>query len=851
MGFWNSSKFTDLQDLEGFSDLESDSGIEEPLPASAESIELAKNLPSNLQDRKKLFAEKYPSIDAPYVEQIYQKNPSKFAENITNYAAMEKVARIKKFRANQKESLENDPNFQAASEEEKKNLLKQAYGAADTEAEKVRTGQKSAESAQDAVNDYLSTELAKAASFQHQNFLLRYVSEFSSHLKANTQPTKKTLVSEGQNTANNPLAPLRKTGNGYEILTMNTEKLSSLVPRVKFYKMVYKSSGATKTEIPFPTTSMGLSTTGKIFHADEGSTDPRTFFQNRDGFGIRSFEWVLQGQNEATKFVDTGAKLSLYFQDFAQFIAERSKDGKKFKYLDLILETKDELLKDNEVNYIVAEVGWSVPPQSGKFTQSELDAIKSNKVSLMLTMIEYNLNFDDSTTASFTLDIEYHSSYEKMMKSRRVNAIGPDKETTRELLKLRKQLQIIKDNQDKIGGEDLSSEIDEKNSEITQLKQTAGRQSRTSIFAWLVKNNRIFKIKVGLKDILTFQGVDPAVASTITSGLKSSQDKKDITAQIISLLEEEDGSTDAIETQEEIYFTSVGSVLDAVISNALDKNKLEAMGYPLYQADSQFLATTNILFSGKEINIYDIPVDTRLLSNFLYKHIVEPNTESVSLSDFISSFLQKVMEGKIEEYATRYNSSNREYKTTFVTSKSKINGRLNNKQVRSSFSEGHENSYIVIYSSPKNGEEMQLPYPADYFKSKKEDQEVNDIYHFNFGSSDSIVKSVNFEKTNLEAERERRIVEGGDPYAILRNVFDVNIDMFGNTMFYPGRMVYVNPSHSMGDGGRPWVKGSIFNTMGLGGYHIITNVSNFITDGSFNSTVKAKFVSSGNKVDGK
>ena len=72
--------------------------------------------------------------------------------------------------------------------------------------------------------------------------------------------------------------------------------------------------------------------------------------------------------------------------------------------------------------------------------------------------------------------------------------------------------------------------------------------------------------------------------------------------------------------------------------------------------------------------------------------------------------------------------------------------------------------------------------------------------------------------------------------------------MFGNTMFYPGSLVYVNPSNSIGDGGRPWIRGSVFNIMGLGGYHIIRNVTNTISDGVFSTQLKATYVSSGNKV---
>ena len=142
---------------------------------------------------------------------------------------------------------------------------------------------------------------------------------------------------------------------------------------------------------------------------------------------------------------------------------------------------------------------------------------------------------------------------------------------------------------------------------------------------------------------------------------------------------------------------------------------------------------------------------------------------------------------------------------------------------------------------------MALPDTNDYSKSKSIDSKQNGIYHFVFGSADSIIKNANFQKTEYEFERERRLSEGSNPYAILTNVFDVNIDMYGNTLFYPGSFVYLNPSHAIGDGGRPWKEGSIFNIMGLGGYHIVLGVTNQVTDGIFSTELKLKFVSTGEK----
>jgi hypothetical protein len=66
-------------------------------------------------------------------------------------------------------------------------------------------------------------------------------------------------------------------------------------------------------------------------------------------------------------------------------------------------------------------------------------------------------------------------------------------------------------------------------------------------------------------------------------------------------------------------------------------------------------------------------------------------------------------------------------------------------------------------------------------------------------------------------------------------------------MFYPGQYVYFDPV-AMGIG-KPFsndgTNRSISNLMGLGGYHIITEVGNSISPGKFETTVKALWESAG------
>jgi hypothetical protein len=207
-----------------------------------------------------------------------------------------------------------------------------------------------------------------------------------------------------------------------------------------------------------------------------------------------------------------------------------------------------------------------------------------------------------------------------------------------------------------------------------------------------------------------------------------------------------------------------------------------------------------------------------------------------------------LIENKIEKFTENYKPSKSVYQTTFIDSKNSVTGLKESVgPIRTAFTPGTDYSYIAIYAVPKDGSEYFLKYPKDYMKSKKEDLNERGVYHFVFGSKDSVVKSASFKKTDIENLKEQRIFETQNPYALLANQFSVDIDMFGNTLFYPGRLIYINPAHSLGGEGRPWIEGSAYAIMGLGGYHQIRKVRSQISDGGFSTQLEADFVASGFK----
>lgn len=121
-----------------------------------------------------------------------------------------------------------------------------------------------------------------------------------------------------------------------------------------------------------------------------------------------------------------------------------------------------------------------------------------------------------------------------------------------------------------------------------------------------------------------------------------------------------------------------------------------------------------------------------------------------------------------------------------------------------------------------------------------EDQ-LRGIYHFGIGKNKGILKKVQFKKADFnlrEARIERELLQSATGLAILANVYDITVTMFGNTLFMPGSLIYVDPS-GLGQIGLPTDPNSASRMLGIGGYHKVYNVKSYIESGKYETTLQA------------
>lgn len=113
------------------------------------------------------------------------------------------------------------------------------------------------------------------------------------------------------------------------------------------------------------------------------------------------------------------------------------------------------------------------------------------------------------------------------------------------------------------------------------------------------------------------------------------------------------------------------------------------------------------------------------------------------------------------------------------------------------------------------------------------------IYHFYIGADRGLVKEVSFSKAkkNFQAETmAQKAVASGDEFAEIFNLFNVDMEMLGNTLLKPGCHIFVNPTLT-------GIGAKTSGVLGLGGYYLVLGVSNQLSKDGWSTSINAEAVS--------
>lgn len=143
-------------------------------------------------------------------------------------------------------------------------------------------------------------------------------------------------------------------------------------------------------------------------------------------------------------------------------------------------------------------------------------------------------------------------------------------------------------------------------------------------------------------------------------------------------------------------------------------------------------------------------------------------------------------------------------------------------------------NYMFLFSSLETDDSLSGEYEQDLDKN---------IYHFYVGEETGLVKRLKFTREDnkqLDAANIIKANNGDSDTAVMRQIYNLDLEMFGNTIFQPGQLLHVVPTYP---GAR--LKNKILFDIGLGGYYQITKMSSYIDDNDFKTSIKAHWQASG------
>jgi len=354
----------------------------------------------------------------------------------------------------------------------------------------------------------------------------------------------------------------------------------------------------------------------------------------------------------------------------------------------------------------------------------------------------------------------------------------------------------------------------------------------------------------------------------------------------------------SLRNKKRIYYFYFGDLLDTALTLNPDSdgnvyNQME------YDKNGIIMGPAYVELQSRTIypiNIADIPIPIDLYQDFFYKNIVERDLDNYNLNQFVKDALNQLVavalnqkcagistpspvsvQASIINLSSNYNQA---WITAFENRAVAEGGGLDNyrnfqlstncplrnllragryphsakqatnrvvldataiyeiAQLRTLASKARANdiwNYFAYYLEPEGFKRhMSGDFRADAARG---------IHHLFVGKDRGLVKSINFRKNKkpgLTTMMVERSLEKGDEDIELWAIFDLEIKMIGTSLFKPGMHVYLNPTvPGFGD---PTDKKSLSRSLGLGGYYLITSVSNEMVPG-WETTVVAKWQS--------
>lgn len=718
--------------------------------------------------------------------------------------------------------------------------------------------------------------MAGEAKFNEQSFLIDFLRDIRGDEAILPKPQNYIQIT---NQTSYLMNTIYGSGGG-EMLNLTSEQISLLVPKIRLFKVIRKGKTVEEKEFYFPENTTVRSI-----------TSPQGRGRGLD-VGIQSFSWKDLGTNQANSGLSFQCELKLYFQNFESIFLDRSPSP---PFSDLLVpaggrkknEKYAKTVYDDSDYQIKAIVGWATPTKTNFFPNPEI--IDRMRVPLLMNLTSHDVNIKDD--GSVELTINFFSAIEGRMLSPKANIFrfSPDEKTEREIKEAEKSLrtlsvktQLKKAQTGQTGSNELTKEIQR---EIKNLKNQIISQKRDGkYFTYkrildniesnlLGTSGRIFHIELSSPQVEIYKEMKNITPQAVSTGGKKIKQKYKPSLEEFRLhrqafMKAGEGFIGPalpgqvglpklkVENERTYYpaanklvinFVFFGDLIDSVIKVYKENNTEEADQFG-------FVLGTIPIFdpvSGEYVSVplADIPISLNYYENWFRKNVINSNSNFLSMQFFLSSICKKMISNIVKNIKFNDVSSilPRTNYLSGVGKNTKLVGRVelsnSKKSAKSSeLSNVFSSIEMINATKVKDIKQYNILYTSLYGSRDLTGQYSKDvgrnIFHLFAGAARGIIKNISFERTNQPGMREARIA--GSANLANRNLlfsdfYKSRITMFGNTIFKPGMIVYVN-TKALGVSNSNESE-SKTKFLGLGGYYTVINVDSVIESGKYETEI--------------
>lgn len=631
-------------------------------------------------------------------------------------------------------------------------------------------------------------------------------------------------------------------------------------------------------------------------------------FDKGDGVGLKSFTLEFNGTNPAEARNDVKGTMTLFFQSFADFVRERvSYNGDTFSYVDLIVQPKPD--DDNKIQgqttqslrqydpsfyRIMVETGYNVPDNVegiGTDLSNLQAAIKNMNKSFYLCMIDHSFNIKNDGTVEVSLT--YRAYVETALKSLRYDALVTPELAKQRIINKTKLFELA------MSEECTIDQLADVKALTAAIETEILQKSLNSIMTRLQKNDKIFTCLIDnnhrrqFLDNGYFRKCDIISDVSNLNNNTANANTGDLGVVLNTRLPESSDDfdfNDADKNDTIVQYFFFGDLLYTILDSLyVEDNKGKARGLAntmivLGSFDFEVFQKEQGSGNLKSFNISHIPISVEFFSRWFVDNVLNKKStrKSFPILNFIRSLSNALVSNAMLEACVNRDIEQRlifqtgQFSSYSGDAKDKI-GQLIDLNMKNAILDTDESRSPPTVEGGETAQPAPLPLegsPAGDSKienffhyiilnpngSTRSHKGVGDyaldigsgVFHVEIGSNRGLVKTVQFSKTDLQYIREARFMRNGvDGLLQLSSVYSVSIEMFGNTLFYPGMDLWLNPYGFGGTAlGHPSTrtadgKRSLANALGIGGYHTITSVSTTLTPNSFTTSIKAQHYYSG------